>query len=200
MEQLLESAAQRPLPRAGTRVRNVEIIVVSFLVVTYLSTLAILLLLCATGEVELRVATTTLGTTGSRHPFELAFVWDRPQRRWTGWTWGAFSSNVDWEIRPRIDVTWLGFRYRHILKYGGSEPSRVVRLEGWFLAGLLAAPPFSFYSWRSIRRKFRKQSAGRAGFCLSCGYDLRATPHRCPECGTVPRDKTANSDPTLATL
>jgi len=50
----------------------------------------------------------------------------------------------------------------------------------WLLAGLY--PIYRLIDFPNQRR--RKRFA--AGECLACGYDLRHTPDRCPECGRVP--------------
>lgn len=35
-------------------------------------------------------------------------------------------------------------------------------------------------------RERRRSKWGVNGQCPACGYDLRATPHKCPECGHAP--------------
>jgi hypothetical protein len=51
-----------------------------------------------------------------------------------------------------------------------------VTFHQWFLTLLLALPLIA----RGLRRL---RPSFPSGHCQSCGYDCRATPDRCPECG-----------------
>jgi hypothetical protein len=52
----------------------------------------------------------------------------------------------------------------------------------------LTAPTLVLPAWWLLRfRRHRRRN--RLGLCRVCGYDLRATLGRCPECGTAPAGK-----------
>ena len=56
---------------------------------------------------------------------------------------------------------------------------------GWRLGVPYWAPAaaFAVAPARWLLRRLRRRRWARPGLCASCGYDLRASPGRCPECG-----------------
>ena len=51
----------------------------------------------------------------------------------------------------------------------------LLQLPAWLLVGL--------WLWRRQEKAKRRRDTR---LCRRCGYDLRATPGRCPECGAAP--------------
>ena len=106
-------------------------------------------------------------------------------RLYFGVSWGnMFISGTSVTIATRDIVRTAGIEVQLVQVISSATPTRQVSiaLYAWQAALLTGAlPAMQFYRWR------RPRSAERIkrGLCSRCGYDLRATPDRCPECGTA---------------
>jgi hypothetical protein len=74
-----------------------------------------------------------------------------------------------------VAVRWKGFEYI-------ARPYSIeVRAPFWSMTLFFAL----LSAWAFYRGRVRQRRRLRAGLCLACGYDLRASTERCPECGTA---------------
>jgi hypothetical protein len=72
---------------------------------------------------------------------------------------------------------FAGFGYT---RFGELHQMSGIVVPYWFVSLATASTPLI---WMYRRKTLTR---GEPGCCNICGYDLRATPDRCPECGTVP--------------
>jgi hypothetical protein len=96
----------------------------------------------------------------------------------------AYSHHQRWVrqiVRDHGDFRLVIASDRGVLVIGETHHFEEWRIPYWKLL-LLFASPAAIPTHRQFRRLL---SESRAGLCPKCGYDLRATPDRCPECGSV---------------
>jgi hypothetical protein len=93
-------------------------------------------------------------------------------QRWLGF-------ELEWKS-PVIHI--LGKRDGHTLA-DYRNALTIIRLPFWIPFALTSILP-AIYVWKRWKRR-RVRSKIRAGFCGKCGYDLRASTDRCPECGAL---------------
>lgn len=89
------------------------------------------------------------------------YAWTPPEPSFLGL--GLESNVQSWTTLNGLPVT---------------QRSILVAAPLWFVVALLAIPS----AWTIVRIATRRRRI-RSNRCLACGYDLRASPGKCPECG-----------------
>jgi hypothetical protein len=115
----------------------------------------------------------------------LVFEWEAatPGAVQSGWEYFATPVPRRWPVRRGPAVVEA---YRDTVRHFVRLPPAAlygVAVPHWLVLLPAAALPVRHFA---RRRRTRLRDANlAAGKCGRCGYDLRGTPGRCPECGTI---------------
>jgi len=112
-------------------------------------------------------------------PWDLAPPADATGVRWLDLasTWSSWRQTLQFYAAEKRTLPGFGS-----VMTGGPPDNRrrtMCFVPHWFVAMIFAGSPL-VRGLRAVRQQ-RRRATGR---CTRCGYDLRATPERCPECGT----------------
>jgi len=106
--------------------------------------------------------------------------WKKTSIRWLCQPAKGFAVNELYYLVP-TRPHWLGFQ---ITADSTHHPGLDSVFHGvvvpFWLVGLLSIVP----ALLAVRKPLCERWRRKHGCCVNCGYDLRATPDRCPECGT----------------
>lgn len=102
---------------------------------------------------------------------------------------GPGSASVMMLPYGMVRRSWAGF---YVSDAGGREVNpfgsyiwsdHYYAVPDWFIVVISGLGSFRSVRW--CARRFRDGRRRARGCCAACGYNLRATPERCPECGTA---------------
>jgi hypothetical protein len=103
-----------------------------------------------------------------------------------GWEkWGAGFGEAS---LPTSQTTPRIWRYTNA---NSRTPTIWVAIIPWLWPVCAIVPLALFLSLLHFRKWHSQRKRAKTGHCITCGYDLRATKDRCPECGTIVTSPTA---------